>query len=143
MDPSELSLLYTFVFALAISEEVYFHAKPSKHYGHLFHMLADLQSQARRLNKFRDLCGTRFFYFFPKLLIQFIAKKKPWRLRAIDNFPLFYRLSRPNAIGINVGTPCPRPARISRIPRYLFLTILAKCVEDDSLDIRFLTSLDQ
>jgi hypothetical protein len=29
----------------------------------------DLQPQARKLNKFRKLCGTGIFYFFPKLLI--------------------------------------------------------------------------
>jgi hypothetical protein len=49
-----------------------------------------------------------FNFIFPK-------KKNPWRLMAIDNFPLFYRLPRPDASGISVGTPCPRP-RISRIP---------------------------
>ena len=58
------------------------------------------------------------------------------------DFPLFYRLPRPDASGISVGTPCPQP-RISRVRGHLFLTILAKFVEDDSHDIRFLKSFGQ
>jgi hypothetical protein len=77
-------------------------------------MPGDLPQHARMLNKFRNLCGTRFFYFFPKLLISISRKKIPWRLRAMDKNPIFYRLPRPDVSGISVCTPCPRP-RKSRI----------------------------
>ena len=50
-------------------------AKPTRHHGHLFHRPADLQPQARKLNKFRNLCGNCFFYFFPKHLISISRKK--------------------------------------------------------------------
>ena len=83
------------------------------------------------MNKFRNLCNTGIFYFFPKLLISISRKEHPWRLRAIDNFSLFYRLPRPDASAINAVPAAPNIKNS--------LTILAKSVEDDILDIRFLT----
>ncbi len=76
LDPCEISLFYPFFFCfISGSRRSCSPTKPSRHHGYVFQRPTDLQPQAHRLNKFRNLCCTSFFCFFPKLLSSISRKK--------------------------------------------------------------------